>query len=114
MGELVRLGEIRRRRQGPVCFTRPELNLLLSLYSRRVMLGEWRDYALRLAPGMAAFSIFKSALDKPLYTVAKFRPGAIGPAGDFLVSQGAKRMKQAKSLAEALEAVDRRPHLVYG
>lgn len=112
MGKLVRLTEEKRRRAEPVCFTRTEINQLLALYSRRVRKGEWRDYAIRLAPGMASFIIFKSALERPLYTIAKFRPGQLGPGGDLLVSQGARRLMQAAKIDEVVTRLDNRLKLV--
>jgi hypothetical protein len=114
MAKVVRLGEERNRRLGPVCFTRPELNRLLSLYGQRVAQGDWRDYAIRLGPGMAAFTIYKSALDRPLYTIAKFRRGALGGADQFLVSQGGSRLKQGATLDEVLVPIEPRLRLVSG
>lgn len=112
MGKLVRFSEERRRRLDPVCFTRPEINQLLVLYSRRVRKGEWRDYAIRLAPGMASFIVFKSALERPLYTIAKFRPGTLGKGGDFLVSQGAQRLMQAERVDDIVTRLDQKLKLV--
>lgn len=112
MGKLVRLSEERRRKNAPVCFTRTEINQLLALYSRRVKRGEWRDYAIKLAPGMASFVVFKSALERPLYTIAKFRPGTLGKAGDFLVSQGAHRLLQTDKVDEIVARLDHQLKLV--
>jgi len=114
MGKLVRLSEEKGRRREPVCFTRTEINQLLALYSRRVKRGEWRDYAIRLGSGMASFIVFKSALDRPLYTIAKFRPGTLGKDGDFLVSQGAKRLLQAQKMDEIVARLDHQLRLVQG
>jgi hypothetical protein len=47
-------------------FTRAELNLLLSLYSRHVMSGEWRDYAIDRQDDMAVFSIFRRTFEGAL------------------------------------------------
>lgn len=114
MGKLVRLAEEKRRREGPVCFTRAEINQLLALYSRRVGKGEWRDYAIKLAPGMASFVVFKSALERPLFTIAKFRQGQLGQSGDFLVSQGSQRLLQAARIEEVVAKLDNRLKLVKG
>ncbi|MBF0268378.1 MAG: DUF2794 domain-containing protein [Alphaproteobacteria bacterium] len=112
MSKLVRLSEERRRRLDAVCFTRPELNLLLALYSRRVKRGEWRDYAIRQAPGMASFTVYKSALERPAYTISKFRPGTLGKGGEFLVSQGAKRLLQADRIEDVVARLDNQLKLV--
>lgn len=93
----------------PIFFDRRELNLLLSLYSRRVMSGEWRDYAIDHKGGVAIFSVFRHALDAPIFSVAK---KADGHRATFLVYSGGRRLKQASSLAEALSIFERRLSLV--
>jgi hypothetical protein len=117
MGKLVRLSEERRRKCDPVCFTPTEINQLLALYSRRVKRGDWRDYAIRLAPGMASFVVYKSALERPLFTIAKFRPGTLGRGasgvtGDFLVSQGSRRLMQTDRIEDVVARLDHRLKLV--
>src|SRR5258708_38335482 len=75
MSTIFRLNDFRRRHKR-IFFTRAELNQLLSLYSRQVMRGEWRDYAIDQHEGAAFFSVFRHTQERPLYTVAKFAPGA--------------------------------------
>lgn len=90
-----------RKRHRPVYFTRCELNLLLSLYSRHVSRGVWRDYAIDHAVGMALFSVFRHTHERPAYTIVK----AAGPAGqpEFRVLSGRQKLRAARSLAEALD-----------
>ncbi|MDE2165818.1 MAG: DUF2794 domain-containing protein [Alphaproteobacteria bacterium] len=64
-----------RRRRRPF-FSRVELDLLLQLYSRQVMRGLWRDYAIDQRDGAASFSVFRHSLESPLYTVVKTAPDA--------------------------------------
>ncbi len=64
--------------------SRGELQRILNLYSRRVASGEWRDYAIDHLENMAAFSVFRHSLDKPLFTIAKRRGSSSAPEGDFL------------------------------
>jgi len=90
-------------------FSRTELNQLLSLYSRRVSSGEWRDYAIDHGAGMAVFSVFRHSHDRPAFSIAKH--GA-GRAGEFLVFAGTARLKRADSIAEAVEVLERKPRLV--
>ena len=66
-----------RRRPQRGFFSRRELNQLLSLYSRRVMAGDWRDYAIDHRDGMAMFSIFRHSFDRSVYVMA---PSARLPA----------------------------------
>ena len=92
---------------GRVYFSRPEIRELLSLYTRRVVAGEWRDYAIDADRDRVVFSVFKHSLACPLYTIEKFSRGA----GYRLCSRG-RRLKQAKTITEVLAALDGRPRLV--
>ncbi|MGB0577084.1 MAG: DUF2794 domain-containing protein, partial [Alphaproteobacteria bacterium] len=52
MPKVVRLKDFNRNNSAPVYFTKAELNQLLSHYSRRVISGEWKDYAIDHGNGM--------------------------------------------------------------
>jgi len=111
MFDIVRLSDVRRRAASPVYFTKPELNLLLSLYSRRVIGGEWKDYAIDQGRGMSAFSIFRNSTTRPAYTVFKFAPGS-HRLGDYVLGSGGNLIKRGRTLAEVLSAFERRLKLV--
>ena len=106
MATLLRLSEYRRKARS-VFFTRSELNQLLSLYSRQVMRGEWRDYAIDQRDGAALFSVFRHTQERPLYTVVKFAPGT-NRQGDFTVLSGPQRLLSGPSLGELLKALQKR------
>lgn len=106
MATLVRLSDYRRR-QRMVFFTRPELNQLLSLYSRQVACGEWRDYAIDHREGAAVFSVFRHTQESALYTVIKMAPGT-GRQGGFALLGGRQRLTTAKALAEVLASLQRK------
>lgn len=110
MSKVVRLSDYFRKAK-PVCFDRHELNQLLSLYSRRVICGEWRDYAIAHGDGMAAFSVFRNAKDGPTYTVIKYAEGTHS-GGDYLVCSGGRRLKRGRSIAEALKVFEPELELV--
>lgn len=87
-------------------FTRSELNQLLGLYSRNVARGVWRDYAIDHRDGQALFSVFRHTHESAAYTIVK----SVGPAANnapgeaqFVVLSGRQRLRDATSLAEALE-----------
>ena len=82
-------------------FTRPELNQLLSLYSRNVARGIWRDYAIDHRDGQALFSVFRHTHESALYTIVK----SVAPGGDahFTVLSGRQRVRAGKTLTEALD-----------
>ena len=82
----------------PQFFTRAELNQLLSLYSRNVSRGVWRDYAIDHREGRALFSVFRHSHEAALYTIVK----SVSPA-EFVVMSGRQRLQAAATLGEALD-----------
>jgi hypothetical protein len=91
-----------RTRQRTLYFTRAELNQLLSLYSRHVIRGVWRDYAIDHGAGMARFSVFRHTHEAPAYTILKTAPSSARPA-EFIVQSGRQRLRASRNLADALE-----------
>jgi hypothetical protein len=100
-----------RARQRPVYFTRSELNQLLGLYSRQVIRGEWRDYAIDHRDGMASFSVFRHTQEGPLFSIVK-AAGATDREAEFTVRRGPEKLRGARSLAEALDFFRSRLSLV--
>ena len=100
-----------RTRHRTVYFTRPELNQLLSLYSRQVSRGVWRDYAIDHRDGLALFSVFRHTREAPAYSIVKTAPTAGRPA-EFVVQSGRQRLRVSRSLAEAVEFFQTRLTLV--
>lgn len=112
MSGVVNLSQYKRKRRTKhVCFDRLELNKLLSLYSRRVINGEWKDYALSHGDGMSAFSIFRNSVDRPAFTVIKYAPDTHGN-GDYMVCSGSRRLKHGRTLTSVLDIFDRELKLV--
>ena len=91
-----------RNRRRTLYFTRPELNQLLSLYSRNVARGVWRDYAIDHRDGQALFSVFRHTHESAVYTIVKSATQGAG-AAEFTVLSGRQRLSAAQSLAEALD-----------
>jgi uncharacterized protein DUF2794 len=100
-----------RTRQRTIYFTRPELNQLLGLYSRHVIRGEWRDYAIDHRDGMALFSVFRHSQEGPVYSIVKIAGSADRPA-EFEVQHGRQKLRAGHSLAEALDFFRTRLSLV--
>ncbi|MGH7065100.1 MAG: DUF2794 domain-containing protein [Stellaceae bacterium] len=99
---VVALGDYRVRPPRTVYFTRSELNQLLGLYSRHVIRGVWRDYAIDHRDGMALFSVFRHTQEGPVYAILKTVPTA-GRLAEFVVQSGRQRLRVARTLAEALD-----------
>lgn len=99
MSDVFRLSDLRRSKR--VFFTRAELNQLLSLYTRQVMRGEWRDYAIDQRDGAVLFSMFRRTQELPLFTVMKTSPGA-SRKGDYALLSGGQRIATGGTLSEVL------------
>src|ERR1700758_2278939 len=91
-----------RTKHRTLYFTRPELNQLLSLYSRHVARGVWRDYAIDHRDGMALFSVFRHTHEAPAYRIIKSVPAQTRPT-EFILQSGRQRLCVSRSLAEVLE-----------
>lgn len=93
-------GPARQRRT--IFFNRLELKQLLSLYSRQVARGEWRDYAIDQRGGRAVFSVFRHSHAAPLFRISK--RGDLTERGQhFEVTSGREVLRAGQTLAEALD-----------
>jgi len=104
MSRVVRLADYRRR-QRRIFFSRIELHQLLTLYSRQVMRGEWRDYAIDQQDAAAVFSVFRRSNESPLFTIVKTAPEA--RSGEYALLQGRRRLASGGSLGEVLPSLMR-------
>ena len=105
MTTLVDLKSYRTSRR-QVFFHKDELRQLMNVYSRRVMTGEWKDYAIDFGQGLATFTVFKHTFDAPLYSIIKLRRRAGGE--EWLIFSGKERLKRSASLADALAYFEKR------
>jgi hypothetical protein len=112
MGTLFRLRDYRAK-QKTIYFTRPELNQLLSLYSRKVAAAEWRDYAIDHRDGVAIFSVFRHTHETALFTIMKWAAGS-NRNGDYAVFTGRRRIETGRSLAEVLAVFEKKLKIVSG
>ncbi len=103
MTQFLRLSDYRRK-PSFVHFDRSEFMMLLDLYARRVAAGEWRDYAIDNGPTRAVFAVFRSAHERPLFTIAKLTGN--GRNEVYVVASGQRKLRQATSLADALAVLD--------
>ncbi|MCY3830494.1 MAG: DUF2794 domain-containing protein, partial [Rhodospirillaceae bacterium] len=82
------------------------------LYSRRVVNGEWRDYAIDHDATQATVSFYRCAAEHPQYAITK-TAGHKGRPGLFVLKAGPQRIAQSPSLEEVIGAVERQPRLVW-
>ena len=93
-----------------VTFARPELNQLIAVYSRHVIAGDWKAYAIDHGEGAAIFSVFQHALAKPLYSIVKLAGQRRN--GQWLIMSGGERLRRSATLEGALELFERKLKLV--
>jgi hypothetical protein len=110
--ELFRLADYRAKRK-TIYFNRIELNQLLAVYSRHVIRGEWRDYAIDHRDGFALFSVFRHSHESPAFSIMKC-VGGNNRQGDFLVYSGRQKLCAGKTLGEVLDIFQRKPALIRG
>ena len=111
MAELYNLATARKN-AAAVYFSRTELNQLLSIYSSRVIRGEWRDYAIDHKAGMAVFSIFKSSHEAPLYSIIKQSQNS--KQGRYALFKGRHRLASGAALGDVLKSLQQQLRLVVG
>jgi hypothetical protein len=103
----------RHRPVAPTAFTRSELSQMLSVYSRRVADGEWRDYAIDQREGFAIFSIFRHSYERPLFTIVK-QPAETAATAEYALFAGQERLDCAHTLSHVITTLESRPRLVQG
>ena len=111
MATIFRIADYKLRdRLRDVRFDRRELEQLLSVYSHRVINGEWKDYAIRHEPGMAAFHMYSYSSQSPSCSVVKRRPSE--SRVEFVVYSGRQRVRRSPTLRDALAVLNRQLRLV--
>ena len=90
-----------------VTFDRRELDRILDLYGRMVAQGEWRDYAIDFTRDKAVFSIFRRALDVPLYRIEKDPRLARRQGAYAVVSQTGLILKRGHELPRILSVLEK-------
>lgn len=107
MAAVVRLSEIRRKAK-PTFFSRGELNLLLSLYSRQVSRGQWRDYAIGLQDGKAQFAVYRNSAEAALFTVIKSAPRGDRGIPEFTLLAGRLPLARSAMLSDIVAGLTHR------
>ena len=113
MSNIVRLTDYKnanQHMQADICFDKKEFEQLLSVYSRRVMSGDWKDYAIHHDTTMAAFLIYRNNSRQPSFTIVKRT--ASGSKLEYLVYQGRDCLRRSISLTDALSVLKRKLKIV--
>ena len=94
-------------RQKPyVSFDRRELTTILNLYGRKVVAGDWRDYAIDFLKDRALFSVYKHASERPLFVIEK-NPKLRARQGQYMVTtQEGRVLKRGHELDTVLRVLE--------
>ena len=90
----------------PVFFDRHELSQIFSVYSRKVIAGEWRDYAIERDDRSAVFTVYQRSWDGPAYRVVKLPPEE-NREDAYLVADRCGVLCRAASLKQLLKIFER-------
>jgi hypothetical protein len=100
-----------RPRAGRVFFDRAELMRILSIYSRQVARGLWRDYAIDHRSNMAMFSIYRRAQEQPLFVITKVELRGDREAKYVLQSRNGQ-LASSRSLKDVMDVLNRQLMIV--
>ena len=96
-----------------VAFSRAELDQILQVYGRKVVAGEWRDYALDFEAHAASFAVAGSASAGPAFRVVKRPREPEASGGRFAVLTGGGRvLRHGSALSEVLKVFEGPPRLL--
>ena len=87
-------------------FDRRELNEILSVYSRMVSAGEWRDYAIELDEGGATFAVYRRDRARPAFRIVK-APQPDSAERRYRVTAGGRILDCGRALGRVLRIFDR-------
>lgn len=97
-----------RRRDPDVFFNRAELEAILSVYGRKVVEGEWRDYAIGATKDVAIFAVHRRTSEQPLFRIEK-RPKLARRQGLYsVVAATGLVLKRGHDLAQVLKVFEKR------
>ena len=83
-------------------FSKAEMEKIMSMYSKNVAAGIWKDYAITFTDNLAVFSIFRRSSEKPLYSISKISKKSAGSM-KFTITLGQKTLKNCKSMEEIIK-----------
>jgi hypothetical protein len=90
-----------------ISFNRAELEIILRLYGRKVIAGEWRDYAIDHLKDRAVFSVFRRASEVPIYTIEKVPANSRKQGAYSVIAAGGHILKRGHQLASVLKVLEK-------
>ena len=85
-----------------------ELTSILSLYSKQVSRGFWKDYAMDSQNETAIFSIFRHTHDKPIYQIIKKRLKGLKNINEFYILKDIEIISKSSDLLTILNKFEKK------
>ena len=82
-----------------VRFKKYEINEIMAIYSKKISIGEWKDYSICFRKNYALFCIHKSSHIQPTFEIMKKK----GNETVFSLNSNNKLIKKSNSLSKILE-----------
>ena len=95
-----------------ISFNRVELDLILNAYGKKVVSGEWRDYAIDTLKDRAVFSVFRRSSEMPIYRIEKNPKLARKQGAYSVVSTSGLVMKRGADLKNVLRVFEKNSRVV--
>ena len=81
-----------------VSFSKKEINDIMAVYSKKIAIGEWKDYSIDFNKNFAMFCIHKSLSKDPEYKILKKKI----PERSYIISNKQRIISKSTSLKVAL------------
>ena len=91
-----------------IFFSKLELTSILSLYSKQVSKGFWKDYAMDSQNESAIFSIFRHTHDKPIYQIIKKRLKGLKNINEFYLLKDIEIISKSSDLLTILNKFEKK------
>ncbi len=91
-----------------IFFSKLELTSILSLYSKQISKGHWKDYALDSKIDNAIFSIYRHTQDKPLYQIVKSSQKGFRNKPNFYIKKSEEVISKSNNLFTILSNFEKK------
>ena len=82
-----------------ISFSKNDLNLIISIYSKNVSNGIWKDYSINFERNYAEFSIYKHSYASPEFSIVKNKKKI------FFIYSRKQELKKSKYIKDVLNVL---------
>tara|TARA_E500000178_G_scaffold356706_1_gene437664 strand:- start:16458 stop:16772 length:315 start_codon:yes stop_codon:yes gene_type:complete len=92
-----------KRKNNLVRFDNKEINNIMLIYSKKISLGEWKDYSILFREKYAQFNVYKSSYQEPIFIIFKSYISSIR----FSLKKNNFTIKKSNILGEILKELEK-------